>query len=85
MVFPSFLLYQTILKTVPISIFYTTEEQRLTSNIVLKAIETTQGGGGGGGGGRKDVYSVIEKCGPFFRAEEYHQNYIEKKEGMGMT
>ena len=53
------------------AIFYRNESQRKTADASKKALEAT-------GWFDKPVATLILPAGPFYRAEEYHQNYHEK-------
>ncbi len=54
------------------AIFYHDEEQRSTAERSRAALEAS-------GRFKRPVATLVEKAGPFWRAEEYHQKYLQKK------
>ncbi|MDX2027053.1 MAG: peptide-methionine (S)-S-oxide reductase MsrA [Alphaproteobacteria bacterium] len=56
------------------AIFYTSPEQEKTAKRVRDRLEQS-------GRYRKSIATVIEPAAPFWRAEEYHQQYIAKRGG----
>jgi peptide-methionine (S)-S-oxide reductase len=54
------------------AIFYHDEEQRSIAERSKAAMDTS-------GRFRRPIATVVEKAGPFWRAEEYHQKYLQKK------
>ncbi|MDQ3254078.1 MAG: peptide-methionine (S)-S-oxide reductase, partial [Acidobacteriota bacterium] len=54
------------------AIFYHTEEQRKAAEESKRALEES-------GRFRRPVVTVIEPASAFFRAEEYHQQYLAKR------
>ncbi len=53
------------------AIFFTTEEQRLTAEKIKAAVDKS-------GKWKKPVVTEIAKAGPWSRAEEHHQDYLQK-------
>lgn len=53
-------------------IFYHDEEQHRTAEGSKTALEAS-------GRFKRPVATLVEKAGPFWRAEEYHQKYLQKK------
>ncbi len=58
------------------AIFYHTDEQKQVAEAVRD--EYTEGGVYG----ERDIVTEITPAGPFYRAEEYHQRYLEKHGGV---
>jgi peptide methionine sulfoxide reductase msrA/msrB len=56
------------------AIFFTTEEQRATAERVKGAVDRS-------GKWKRPVVTVIEKAGIWSRAEEHHQDYLQKHPG----
>lgn len=56
------------------AIFYVDENQRKAALDAIKAIETSSPG--------QHIYTDVERVGRFYRAEQYHQNYLQTR-GMG--
>ena len=54
------------------AIFYHDEVQRSTAERSRAALEAS-------GRFKRPVATLVEKAGPFWRAEEYHQKYLQKK------
>lgn len=54
------------------AIFYHDEEQHRTAEGSKTALEAS-------GRFKRPVATLVEKAGPFWRAEEYHQKYLQKK------
>ena len=52
------------------AIFYCNEEQRETANQKIQEL---------GKNGTRKVYVDLEPVSSFYRAEEYHQNFLEKQ------
>lgn len=57
-------------------IFYTSPQQEQTARTVKDRLEKS-------GRARKPIATLIEPAGPFWRAEEYHQQYVAKRGGGG--
>jgi peptide methionine sulfoxide reductase msrA/msrB len=53
------------------AIFWTTEEQRATAEKVKAAVDKS-------GKWKRPIVTVIEKAGGWNKAEEYHQDYLQK-------
>lgn len=54
------------------AIFYHDEEQRSTAERSRAAMDAS-------GRFKRPIATLVEKAGPFWRAEEYHQKYLQKK------
>jgi peptide-methionine (S)-S-oxide reductase len=54
------------------AIFYHDEEQRSIAERSKAAMDTS-------GRFHRPIATLVEKAGPFWRAEEYHQKYLQKK------
>jgi len=54
------------------AVFYHDEEQRSTAERSKAAMDAS-------GRFRRPIATLLEKAGPFWRAEEYHQKYLQKK------
>lgn len=54
------------------AIFYHDEEQRSTAERSRAAMDAS-------GRFMRPIATLVEKAGPFWRAEEYHQKYLQKK------
>jgi len=57
------------------AIFVNSEEQRMTATKKIEAMKT---------GGTKEIYAEIEDVGEFYRAEEYHQDFLLKQKSSSM-
>ena len=57
------------------AILYHNEEQRQIASQVLQQLSAKRGG--------KKIYTEIEPATTFYRAEEYHQKYVEKQKSRG--
>ena len=55
------------------AIFFTTEDQRLKAEVSKDKLQNS------GRFGRRRIVTEIIQATEFYRAEEYHQNYLEKK------
>jgi len=56
------------------AIFFHSEEQRLTAERVIARVNESKKW-------PKPVVTTLEPAGPFYKAEEYHQDYLEKNPG----
>jgi peptide-methionine (S)-S-oxide reductase len=56
-------------------VFYHTPEQRAAAEAAKERLQAS-------GQFRRPVVTAVESAGPFWRAEEYHQQYLEKR-GLG--
>lgn len=54
------------------AVFYHDEEQRSTAERSRNAMDAS-------GRFKRPIATLLEKAGPFWRAEEYHQKYLQKK------
>jgi peptide-methionine (S)-S-oxide reductase len=54
------------------AIFYHDEEQRSTAERSKKEMDAS-------GRFKRPIATLVERAGPFWRAEEYHQKYLQKK------
>jgi peptide-methionine (S)-S-oxide reductase len=54
------------------AIFYHDEEQRKEAEASKTALDAS-------GRFQRPIATILEKAGPFWRAEEYHQKYLQKK------
>ena len=54
------------------AIFYHDDEQRSTAELSRKTMDAS-------GRFKRPIATLVEKAGPFWRAEEYHQKYLQKK------
>jgi peptide-methionine (S)-S-oxide reductase len=54
------------------AVFYHDEEQRSTAERSKTTLD-------GSGRFKRPIATLVEKAGPFWRAEEYHQKYLQKK------
>jgi peptide-methionine (S)-S-oxide reductase len=54
------------------AIFYHDEEQRSTAESSRTAIDAS-------GRFKRPIATLLEKAGPFWRAEDYHQKYLQRK------
>ncbi|MHC1709213.1 MAG: peptide-methionine (S)-S-oxide reductase MsrA [Methanomassiliicoccales archaeon] len=54
------------------AIFYHDEEQRSAAERSKNAVDAS-------GRFKKPIATLVERAGPFWRAEEYHQKYLQKK------
>lgn len=54
------------------AIFYHDEEQRLAAERSRSLLDAS-------GRFKRPIATLVEKAGPFWRAEEYHQKYLQKK------
>lgn len=63
--------YRGIKRQYRSAVFYTNPEQHSLAKKVVDEMKRDNGG--------SDVYVAIEPINPFYRAEEYHQHYMEKR------
>ena len=56
------------------AIFYTSDAQRVTAERVIARVNA-------GGKWKKPIVTTVEAAGPFTRAEEEHQDYLQKNPG----
>lgn len=54
------------------AIFFHDEQQRLEAERVKKEMDAS-------GRFKRPIATLVERAGPFWRAEEYHQKYLQKK------
>ena len=54
------------------AIWYRNEEQKAAAESVIANLQNKRGEG-------KKVYADVEPIGPFYRAEEYHQDFLNKQ------
>lgn len=54
------------------AIWYRNEEQKAAAECVIANLQNKRGEG-------KKVYADVEPIGPFYRAEEYHQDFLNKQ------
>jgi len=59
------------------AVFYTDPKQERFTNDVVEKMKQSNGG--------KEVYIDVEPVNPFYKAEEYHQDYLAKKQGNGAS
>jgi len=57
------------------AILYHNEEQRQIASDVLQQLSARRGG--------RKIYTDVEPATTFYRAEEYHQKYVEKQNSRG--